>query len=400
MARSSIIKLVSGLALGQWLTPSVFAQTQTISEDYNGATTLIATTVAPSSSALPTSSRAPQTHTITAGNGGFRFTPQEISNVSIGDTINFEFWPPDHSVARADFGSACVPYEYTGKNRTGFWSTTQWVKDASEITHWNLLINSTEPIFFYCAAPNSCIGEHMVGVINPNSTHTLAKQIEWAENADFQVAPGEPIPAEAGTSTTFANAPASSSSPSSAEAPTDSSSSHKLSGGVIAGIVVGVVAFIVVCAALFYFVGRSKSLKENLKRKDANAPSNNADAHLSMSQYGSGGLGSPGHHPATGYPSPPGPYGSPGQNEYGFASPPLYAQHGAGEQYPGGWGTPAQQQQAHLSMMSGMSQQQIDELKYASARSSSQPAPAELQSWTPAQEGYSVELEARGGQAK
>lgn len=396
MAQLLVTRLVAGLALTQLLATSVVAQGQTISKETTAPPTTLQTTIAPSSPS-PTSSRAPQTFTITAGLGGFKFTPQEISNVSIGDTVNFEFFPPDHSVARADFGSACVPYEYTGKNRTGFWSTTQWVKDTSEITHWNLLINSTEPIFFYCAAPNSCIGEHMVGAINPNDTQTLAKQIESAENADFQVAPGEPIPAEAGPSTTYANAPTSSSSPTSTAAPTGSSS-HKLSGGVIAGIVVGAVAFLVVCAALFYFVGRSKSLKENFRRNNATVTSPTPDPHMSMSQYGSGGLGSPGHHPTTGYPSPA-PYGSPGQSDYGFASPPMYAPHGAGDQYAGGWGTPTpqqqqQQQQAHMSMMSGtsgMSQQQIDELKYA--RTSTQPALAELQSPPP----HSVELEARGG---
>jgi hypothetical protein len=62
--------------------------------------------------------------------------------VSMGDIVTFEFYPPDHSVARAEYGSACVPYEYTGKDRTGFWSETQWVKTASEVRnlfcflHW------------------------------------------------------------------------------------------------------------------------------------------------------------------------------------------------------------------------------------------------------------------------
>ncbi|KAF2855312.1 hypothetical protein T440DRAFT_464587 [Plenodomus tracheiphilus IPT5] len=407
MARSFVTRLVAGLALVQLPALSVLAQTQTISEDDTLAATSIPTTTAPTALASPTSSREPQTFTITAGAGSFKFTPQEISNVSVGDTVNFEFYPPDHSVARADFGSACVPYEYTGKNRTGFWSTTQWVKDTTEITHWTLPINTTEPIFFYCAAPNSCIGEHMVGVINPNSTHTLDLQIDAAKNADFQVAPGNAIPAEAASSTTFANAPTSSPSQGTAPVPPShtSGSSHKLSPGAIAGIVVGAVAFLAVCAALFYFVGRAKSLKEHAKRKHANAnatPDPHSSLAMSMSQYGSGGLGSPGHHHvSTGYPSPV-PFGSPGQSEYGFAAaapPPGYGMHGGGgEQYQGGWVTPtAQQQQAHLSMgsgVSGLSQQQIDELKYA--RTSTQAVLAELQSPTPGQEGFSVELEAQG----
>jgi hypothetical protein len=34
---------------------------------------------------------------------------------------------------------------------------------------WNLTINDTSPIFFYCSAPGSCIDYQMVGAINPVS---------------------------------------------------------------------------------------------------------------------------------------------------------------------------------------------------------------------------------------
>jgi hypothetical protein len=113
-----------------------------------------------------------------------------------------------------------------------------------------------------------------------------------------------------------------------------------------------------ICAALFFFVGRSKSLKEVIKRQDA---ANNHDPHMSQqyggSSYGHGGLASPGFQPSTpGYATPP-----PGHHlDYGFNSPPQYGQHSVGEQYPSGWSSPGQQH-GHLSMMSsvsGMSQQQ------------------------------------------
>lgn len=36
----------------------------------------------------------------------------------------YQFFPQNHSVARAAFGNnlACVPYEDTGSNSVGFWS--------------------------------------------------------------------------------------------------------------------------------------------------------------------------------------------------------------------------------------------------------------------------------------
>jgi plastocyanin len=84
----------------------------------------------PSSSS---SSRLPQVHTVKVGAGGFKFEPQELQDINVGDTVTFEFYPPDHSVTRAEFGSACIPYEYTGKGKIGFWSDTQNVTDFEHV---------------------------------------------------------------------------------------------------------------------------------------------------------------------------------------------------------------------------------------------------------------------------
>ncbi|KAJ4398465.1 hypothetical protein N0V91_010170 [Didymella pomorum] len=309
-------------------------------------------------------------HLIKAGSGGFKFTPQELTNVSVGDIVTFEFYPPDHSVVQAEFGSACVPYSYADKDHAGkgFWTETQWVKTTADITHYNITINDTQPIFFYCAAPNSCIGELMVGAINPNSTQTLASQIQAAKNADFQLAVGDPVPNEA--TSTILNGPTGSSTPSS------SGGGTHLSGGVIAGIVVGAVAFLVICAALFFYVGRSKSLKEVIKRQDANTGNPNRA-------------------------STPGPdmgYMPHDQNVPRYGSPaPPYGQHNVGEQYPSGWQGSPQMHQGHLSMqshMSGMSQEQLDYYKHSQAVA----APVELHSPEPGQQEFRAELADSNGQ--
>jgi hypothetical protein len=106
----------------------------------------------------------------------------------------------------------------------------------------------------------------MVGVINPNDTQTLQKQIDSASAASYQVKPGDPVPAE-GTASLHASATA---------APTaapSSHGSHSLSSGAIAGIAVGGVAFLAICAALFFYVGRTKSLKEVIKHREATVKS-------------------------------------------------------------------------------------------------------------------------------
>lgn len=104
------------------------------------------------------------------------------------DDLEFQFFPGNHSVARAEYGYPCIPYELTG-NKTGFASgfqsvgkilenVRQCLSSALELVltfgyqppAWNLTINDTNPIFFYCSAPGSCIQNAMVGVINPVSS--------------------------------------------------------------------------------------------------------------------------------------------------------------------------------------------------------------------------------------
>jgi plastocyanin len=83
--------------------------------------------VASSTSASSTSSstsRSQQTHTVKVGAGGYAFEPQQL-NASVGDTVVFDFYPSGHSVAQSAFGSACIPYEQSGKGRVDFWSGTR-----------------------------------------------------------------------------------------------------------------------------------------------------------------------------------------------------------------------------------------------------------------------------------
>lgn len=103
----------------------------------------------------------------------------------IPDESEFQFFPFNHSVARAEYGFPCIPYELTG-NKTGFSSGFQPVGAILDNVQqcldgmlglllilknqpptWTLTINDTDPIFFYCSALGSCIDNAMVGVINP-----------------------------------------------------------------------------------------------------------------------------------------------------------------------------------------------------------------------------------------
>jgi hypothetical protein len=85
----------------------------------------------PSSPIIPTP--LPQVHIIKVGAGGFIFSPQQLPNIPINDTVSFVYYRPDHSVAHAEYGLACVPYGLSGRDRVEFWSYTQNVGMVDEV---------------------------------------------------------------------------------------------------------------------------------------------------------------------------------------------------------------------------------------------------------------------------
>ncbi|KAK4915856.1 hypothetical protein LTR28_013499, partial [Elasticomyces elasticus] len=212
--------------------------------------------------ATATTSSAVQTHTITVGKGDNKFVP-DVVLANVGDIIQYQFFPPNHSVARAEYLSPCIPYEDTGVDKVGFYSGFKPV-DAilNNPPTFNLRVNDTNPVFFYCTAPGSCIG--------------YAKQRSLAMAAAYMLQPGENFPAEASSSIASLAAATTLSTATTAAAYTEEAthsatssssangqSSHKdLSSGAIAGIVIGGVVVLALGAALFFLLGRTKTLKE------------------------------------------------------------------------------------------------------------------------------------------
>ncbi|KAJ9157845.1 hypothetical protein NKR23_g651 [Pleurostoma richardsiae] len=228
------------------------------------ATTGTTTTSAASS----TSSSAAPTHSISVGAEGFKFSPNEITNASVGDWIEWRFYPTGHSVVRGGFKNPCIPYERTGPNLVGFWSGFEDVQTVSNNPPvFRVRINDTEPIFFYCSAPGSCTDQHMIGVINPNATWTLAIQEEFVQNATFQLSPGEAFPSE----TASATATPTSGSTSSSDSDSNSHHSH-LSAGAIAGIAIGAAAVLVLAGALIYLCGRRGGLDKAYRHSRVSMP--------------------------------------------------------------------------------------------------------------------------------
>ncbi|KAK7554681.1 hypothetical protein IWX47DRAFT_907143 [Phyllosticta citricarpa] len=201
------------------------------------------------------------THTILVGKLDHKFEP-DVVQAPVGDIIQFQFYPVNHSIVRAEYGYPCVPYEMTGVGKVGFYSGFRPV-DAilDDPPIYRVRINDTLPIFFYCSAPGSCINYQMVGVVNPNKTTSLQVQKNRAGDSSYALSPGEDFPSEADSTSVMG------SNPTSTGSPTSSDDSGGLSGGAIGGLVVGAIAVVALIGALFFFFGRNKSLKQGVALK-------------------------------------------------------------------------------------------------------------------------------------
>jgi plastocyanin len=117
-------------------------------------------TSASASAATTTSSGSSSVHTVQVGNSGLNFSPNDFT-ASVGDTVEFHFYGPKHSVAQSTFASPCMP-----ASNLSFFSgpiSTTGTGQNSEV--YTITINSTSAIWIYCAVPSHC-ESGMAAVIN------------------------------------------------------------------------------------------------------------------------------------------------------------------------------------------------------------------------------------------
>ncbi|KAK1600205.1 extracellular serine-rich protein [Colletotrichum navitas] len=246
------------------VTPTPFLTTTT-TPNAGSTTTLNAraettTTSMGNTSTGNASTTAAETHTIAVGVSGFSFTPSKV-DANVGDTIEWLFYPDGHSVIRSAFGFPCTPYEYVEIGRQGFYSGNTSVKAiTNDMPRFRVLVNNTDPIFFYCGAPGSCYKEKMIGVVNENSSQTLANQLEAALTLTTQIIPGEPFPVES-------DGPNPTSSSGSDNGNSSVITYHAgLSVGQVAGIVMGSLAFLLLGGTLVYMCGRQSAIDRTYRR--------------------------------------------------------------------------------------------------------------------------------------
>jgi len=206
----------------------------------------------------------------------------------------FEMYPANHSVVLMDPSSPCIPYNLAGHPSNELWWSGFYVvsdpNNVSLLTYppistsanhpkpqlYDIVVSTTDPIWFYCSAPDSCKKYNMVGVININtSKNTLADVKSRAKKVDYSLSPGEKIPGESGnTPSTTSATPAAST-----DSSTSSGGSSGLSGGAVAGIVIGAIGAFALVGLLFFLIGRKKKAEE-LRDKERIA----ADAEIAAAK--------------------------------------------------------------------------------------------------------------------
>jgi len=123
-------------------------------------------------------------HVVEVGNGALTFVPNSIS-AAVGDIVEFHFYPASHSVAQSSFAAPCTPL-----NSSAFFSGPVPSTSGVAAKTFQLTVNSTAPIWFYCATLKHC-ESGMGGVINQAATggKTIDAYIAAAKNVSATVVP-------------------------------------------------------------------------------------------------------------------------------------------------------------------------------------------------------------------
>jgi plastocyanin len=144
------------------------------------------------SAASPSGSVAVHVIKATVSEGKPIFDPPEVM-AAVGDLIQFQFYPMNHSVVRASFADPCVPIEQSASanGTTGFYSGFMPISsETTMMPTFSIVVEDTKPIWFYCSQGRHC-QSGMVGAINPTANRTLADFTARAAQAPSNISPGQ-----------------------------------------------------------------------------------------------------------------------------------------------------------------------------------------------------------------
>ncbi|TDL25042.1 hypothetical protein BD410DRAFT_785805 [Rickenella mellea] len=106
-------------------------------------------------------------YTVSVGDGGLTFNPNQITGAAQGDTINFQFKAKNHTVTQSTFASPCTQNGID----SGFMPVAA---NATQIPQFSVTVqNASAPLWFFCKQTSHC-QQGMVFAVNPTPAKTFA----------------------------------------------------------------------------------------------------------------------------------------------------------------------------------------------------------------------------------
>lgn len=97
-------------------------------------------------------------HVVRVGsmNGSLAYYPNNIK-AAVGDMVQFQFAPANHTVTQSNFDNACQPIAMHSPNITGIYSGFMPVTAASTTTPtYTIMVKNTTPMWLYCSQGKHC----------------------------------------------------------------------------------------------------------------------------------------------------------------------------------------------------------------------------------------------------
>ncbi|TRM62550.1 hypothetical protein BD626DRAFT_50837 [Schizophyllum amplum] len=160
---------------------------------------------------------------VLVGANGLTFEPNNITGAVAGDTVEFLFYPKNHTVTQSTFAAPCSPMSSPAAGVDSGFLPVQ--ADATERPAWSFTIqDASAPLWFYCAQGQHCV-EGMVFAVNPTEEKSMDMFVAAAKaSGDAAAAEGASSaaggasPAAAGASSAAGGAAGSSTVPPTATA--------------------------------------------------------------------------------------------------------------------------------------------------------------------------------------
>ncbi|MCJ1406092.1 hypothetical protein MMC19_000157 [Ptychographa xylographoides] len=126
----------------------------------------------------------PTTFRVTVGAADKLLYNPDTVFASIGDQVQFEFYPQNHTVTQSSPTSPCTPLD--NGFFSGFIAEVNGTTAAG--TTFVVTINSTSPLYFYSSQGTEC-QQGMVGVVNPDNSTSQSTYASLAANVTNSTAP-------------------------------------------------------------------------------------------------------------------------------------------------------------------------------------------------------------------